>query len=198
MAALLAVAASSGADQKMPGRATASCQPVVSQVVSIQGQACVLRQDQDHWQPVRLNDLFCTGDRLRVAERSRAAIVLDNGAVLRIDQNTTIVFNGIEAESTFLIELLRGAAYFFSRKARSLKLTTPFVNGVVRGTEFFARVDDEKIFITLFEGSLQTDNARGGLLLASGQSAVVPAGQAPRPVIVAQPRDAVQWRYRKR
>ena len=173
--------------------AGASCEDWVSKIISLQGEAFILRRQESQWRPALLNDFFCRGDRLRVGDNSRAAVVLRNDAVLRIDENSTLAFNGIEAPKTFLIDMLRGAAYFFSREARSLKLTTPFVNGVVKGTEFLVQVDETGTLISLFEGSIQAENEQGDLLLARGQSAVATAGAPPRLQMVARPRDAVQW-----
>lgn len=169
------------------------CDPWISKIVSMQGQVEVKRSNDDRWQPVRMEDTLCQGDRLFVGKNSRAAIVLYNQSVIRIDQGTTIVFHGVERKKTFLMQLLKGAAHFFSRKAHSLKFLTPFVNGVVEGTEFLVQVDQEKTSITLFEGRVLAQNAAGDILLAKGQTAVAYAGQPPRSKVVVRPRDAVHW-----
>jgi tetratricopeptide (TPR) repeat protein len=189
----LAIVADIAADQSTTARLQAPCETWVGKMVSLQGEAFIMRRQNTQWQPAFMNELFCSGDRLRISANSRAAVVLRNDALLRLDQNSTLTFNGIEAPRTFLIDLLRGTAYFFSREARSLKLTTPFMNGVVKGTEFLVRVDDASTLISLFEGSIQADNEMGDLLLSGGQSAVAYAGRSPQMEIVARPRDAVQW-----
>jgi ferric-dicitrate binding protein FerR (iron transport regulator) len=169
------------------------CEPAVGKVVSIQGSVQALLAGETKWIPVRLNDTFCQGDMIRVLERGRAAVVLPNEAILRLDQKTTITFNGIEKERTSLIGMLRGAIHFFSRTPRGLRVATPFVNGSVEGTEFLARVDLDHTFISIFEGQVLAENEEGSLLLASGDSAKVRKGEAPKPVVVVRPRDAVQW-----
>ncbi|MFZ1986966.1 MAG: FecR domain-containing protein [Desulfatitalea sp.] len=165
----------------------------VSKIVSLQGEVLVKRVGEIDWRPVILNDFFYPGDAVRVAADSRAALVLSNETVLRVDQWSTLVFKGIEAPKTFLMELLEGAAFFFSRKARSLKVATPFVNGVVEGTEFYVRVDANRTTLMLYEGSVRAENLHGEVLLAKGQTVVAAAGQAPRLETVVRPRDAVQW-----
>ncbi|MGD9215324.1 MAG: FecR domain-containing protein, partial [Desulfobacteraceae bacterium] len=107
--------------------------PWVSKVISIQGHVTAKRRGRTGWQPVKLNDTLFAGDRIRVEANSRAGIRLTNDAILRLDQNTTLVFTEIEKETTFIFKLLKGAANFFSRRPRSLKILTPFVNGVVEG-----------------------------------------------------------------
>ena len=92
-----------------------------------------------------------------------------------------------------MLNLRAGAAYFFSRLPRSLKLITPFANAGVEGTEFFVKVERNQTFLSVFEGRVAITNPAGSLTLASGQSAIVKAGQAPALRVVVRPRDAVQW-----
>ncbi len=165
----------------------------VSKVISVQGRVAVRRQGGTAWEPLRLDDTLFAGDQVRVEDNSRAGIVLKNDAVLRLDQNTTLVFTEIEKETTFIFRLLKGAANFFSRRPRSLKILTPFVNGVVEGTEFLVYVDDEQTRIDLFEGRILAFNPHGELQLTRGQGAIAMAGSAPQPRLLARPRDSVQW-----
>jgi tetratricopeptide (TPR) repeat protein len=173
--------------------ADGDCDPWISKVVSLQGQVEVRRSSHERWQPVRMEDTLCQGDRLFVGKNSRAAVVLHNQSVIRIDQGTTIVFHGADRKKTFLMQLLQGAAHFFSRKAHRLKFLTPFVNGVVEGTEFLVQVDQEKTSIALFEGRVLAQNDTGDIILSKGQSAVAYAGQPPRAAKMVRPRDAVHW-----
>ncbi len=167
--------------------------PWVSRVISIQGNVFLKRQGANDWQPAALNTPLFYGDEIRVAAHSRAGIVLSNDAVLRLDQNTTLVFTEIERPATFIFNLLKGAANFFSHRPRSLKIITPFVNGVVEGTEFFVQVDGDQTRIDLFEGRIRAQNPYGEVLLSKGQGVVARAGKAPQARILARPRDSVQW-----
>lgn len=167
--------------------------PWVSKVVSVQGRIAVKRAGDSQWQPVRLNDTLFAGDQIRVDANSRAGIALRNDAVLRLGQNTTLVFTEIEKETTFIFRLLRGAAHFFSRKPRSLKILTPFVNGVVEGTEFYVQVDVDRTRIDLFEGRLLAFNSYGEAQLSGGQGATAMEGGAPRPRLLVRSRESVQW-----
>ncbi len=165
----------------------------VSKVVSIQGRVLVRRQGASGWQPLQLHDTCSVGDQVRVEANSRAGIVLSNDAVLRLDQNTTLVFTEIENRKTFIFRLLEGATHFFSHRPRSLKILTPFVNGVVEGTEFYVQVDAGQTRIDLFEGRILAENPHGAIHLVEGEGAVASAGSAPRHRILVQPRDSVQW-----
>ena len=165
----------------------------VAKVVSVQGTVQAKRVGDTQWQTVKLNDTYGAGDTIRVLDRSRADLALANRPLLRLDQGTTITLKGVKEEKTSVVELVKGAVHFFSRVTRSLEVTTGFVNAGVEGTEFFMRVEEDKTFLSIFEGKVLASNAAGSLILTSGQSAIAEAGKAPVLRVVVRPRDAVQW-----
>ncbi|MGA1870041.1 MAG: TonB-dependent receptor domain-containing protein [bacterium] len=176
-----------------PGSTADSCEPWMGKMVSVQGLAEVKRSGSSRWQPIELNGLLCAGDTLHIHERSRAAIVFQNGAMLRLNHQTSITFTPTEKEKSFLLELVKGAVYFISRLPRTLKVMTPFVNAAVEGTEFMVRVDKEQTLLSVFEGSVVAENPAGQLLLSSGESAIATADCAPISHLVALSLDTVQW-----
>jgi tetratricopeptide (TPR) repeat protein len=151
------------------------------------------REGESQWLHVSLNETFCPGDTIRVQEKSRADVALVNHPVLRLDENSAIVLGGLKDERTSVIEMLKGAAHFFSRVARNLEVRTAFVNAGVEGTEFFIRVGEDEALISIFEGKVLASNEAGNLAITTGQSAVAEAGKAPEAKVVVRPRDAVQW-----
>jgi tetratricopeptide (TPR) repeat protein len=169
-----------------------SCQPWIAKAVSVEGSIQAKKAGETEWRPVKMWDEFCPGDMVRLLEESRAAIVLVNGVILRLDQNTTITFRGTEKEVS-LIEILKGVVNSFSRWPRSLEIFTPFVNGTVEGTEFLVKVDDKSTLISVFEGHVKASNKAGSIALTDGQSARARAGKPPMSEIVVHPRDAVRW-----
>jgi len=140
--------------------------------VSLQGQVAVRKSDSKQWQTVQLGDRFHVGDTINVGPDSRAAFVLKNESTLRVDQHTTLVFSEAEPNHPFVIQLITGALHFFSRVQRSLRLATPFVNGAVEGTEFFARVDADRTTLSLFEGRLKVFNSQGSIRLEKNKPAL--------------------------
>ncbi|NTV81259.1 MAG: tetratricopeptide repeat protein, partial [Candidatus Aminicenantes bacterium] len=164
----------------------------VAVVTSAQGGVYVQRAGQTRWEPLNVGDKCNPGDSIRVEENSRAALLFKNDSTLRIDQNSHLSFQPME-EQTVIMRLFNGAACFFSRFPRSLKIFTPHMNGTVKGTEFVIRVDGDQTQLTLYEGQVLAENEKGELLLAGGQSVVAKKDQAPALVTVVRPRDAVQW-----
>ncbi|MGZ8478508.1 MAG: tetratricopeptide repeat protein, partial [Candidatus Binatia bacterium] len=162
-------------------------------MVSTQGHVEVSRAGQTQWQRATLNDTYCAGDRVQVGERSRADIALVNRPIIRLEQNTTITLAGLREERRSVIQLLRGALYFFSRLSGHLEVSTPFVNAGVEGTEGLVKVESDSTLITIFEGQVLASNPAGSLILTSGQSAIARQGSAPVLTTIVRPRDAVQW-----
>lgn len=170
-----------------------SCEQWVGKIVSVQGAVQASRAKEKGWNPVRLNQTYCPEDRIRVLKNSRAAISLSNDILIRVDQNTTITFTGIDEDKTFIIELIKGVAHFFSRFQKKFRVSTSFVNAAVEGTEFYVRVEDDRTFLSVFEGRVLAVNDVGSLVLTSGQAAEVQADKAPVESVVVRPREAVQW-----
>lgn len=169
------------------------CDPWIGKFVSVQGDVLLKKKGENRWKSVRRDDILCPGDMIRVEQRARAAVMLPNEAILRLDQDTMVTFVGLLKEKTSLLDLIKGALHFFSRKPRSLKIVTPFVNGTVEGTECFVRVEKDRTLLTVFRGRVLATNEAGSLTVADGQSAVTAMGGTTRPLVVVRPRDAVTW-----
>ncbi|WP_374232652.1 FecR domain-containing protein [Thiocapsa sp. C4-3m] len=176
-------------------RADTACDSEAGRLVSVQGAVEVQSATGGEWREASLEGRLCRGDSIRVGMRSRAAIALINNAVLRIDENTTMRLldvTGVDSEQSWL-DLVEGAIMSFSRKPKLLKVSTPYLNGSIEGTEFLARVQDNASQITVFEGRVVTSNAEGSLSVSGGETAIAAKGKAPQPRTLVRPRDAVQW-----
>jgi tetratricopeptide (TPR) repeat protein len=171
----------------------ATCEKWAGKVVSAQGVVEVKLAGETRWAPVKLDEPYCPGDTIRTDRRSRADIALNTHPLLRLDQNSTVTLGGMKDERTSLVEMLGGAALFFSRVTRSLDVKTASVNAGVEGTEFLIIADSGHTELTVFEGKVLASNAAGGLAVVTGQSAVTETGKAPVYRTVVRPRDAVQW-----
>jgi tetratricopeptide (TPR) repeat protein len=176
-------------------RAAAACDPPAAIVVSVQGLVEAKTAGASAWQPVGMDDEFCTGDSIRTSADSRADILLGDQSVLRVREQTTLVVQGATEESgSYVLDLLQGAAHFFSRQgARNLRVQTPYTVAGVRGTEFGVEVAEGSATVRVFEGSVLASNEAGSVILADGQTVVAEEGKPPVLRIEARPRDAVRW-----
>jgi tetratricopeptide (TPR) repeat protein len=176
-----------------PAWTAPACEPRAGKAVSVQGEVEIRRAAQPHWTPLRLHEHLCAGDSVRLGSHSRAAVLLANRTLLRLDEATTITFSRVAPKAPSWLDLIKGAVHFISRTPRELQIKTPFVNAAIEGTEFVLRVEPKRTAIWVFEGRVAFGNAAGALGLASGEAAVAEAGKPPQPQLVVRPRDAVQW-----
>ena len=175
------------------GHAQQRCEPPAARLVSLQGTVELQRAGTNVWTPATLGEALCLGDALRVGRASRAALALANDSTLRLDERTTLQLRGGAEEQRSLIDLILGGVYFFSHRPRALEVDTPFVNAAAEGTEFLVRVGADRAEVVMLDGRVLLRNPQGELRVASGDAALIPAGQAPQPMVVARPRDAVAW-----
>src|SRR5947207_9797158 len=102
-AALIALAARAQADP---------CPETAAKIVSVQGTAEAKRAPGDEWTAIRLGDVYCPGDTLRIQANSRADVALADQTVLRLREGSTLVVQGVKGEHTYAVDLLQGAAHF--------------------------------------------------------------------------------------
>lgn len=174
-------------------QAAVACEPPLARMASVQGLVEVRRSAEAAWQRAEMDQPLCAGDLVRVGERSRAALLMRNETTLRLDQQTSVTLLAPDAPRGTLVEQLRGIVNVITRTPQPFRLTTPFVNANVEGTEFLVRVDEAQASVLVYEGHVVASNAAGRVDLAAGEQAVGPAGAAPRKSMVVRPRDAVQW-----
>jgi tetratricopeptide (TPR) repeat protein len=169
------------------------CREPAGRLVSVQGEAQVLKSGLATWDPVPTDLSLCPGDTLRVGTHGRVAVVLANESILRIDQNSTLTFGDFSTGTASLVKLLKGILHIFSHRPRSLDIATPYVNGAVEGTEFLVQANPENTVIIVFEGKVRAVNSQGQLDVSTGQAIVAEKGMAPQYMTVVRPRDAVHW-----
>ena len=175
------------------GTATAQNCQAVGQLYSLDGQVEVQRNGV--WQPAALNQSLCQRDAVRTGSLSRAAVMLINEAVLRIDQDTTVYLVNIvtDEQQPSMLDLTTGAFQSFSRRPRALEVNTPYLNAAVQGTEFVIRAEARQTSLTVFEGTVAAGNRHGRVVVNSGHSISASAGRTPRSYILVRPWDTVQW-----
>lgn len=172
-----------------------NCARLAGQLVSLESTVHVKSVDGDDWIQASQSQNLCEGDTIRVGKSSRAAVQLVNEAVVRLDENTTMRLLNISGavEDRSFLEVLGGKIKSFIRKPRLLTVNTPYLNGMIEGTEFQVAVSSEKSSILVLEGQILALNDQGDTRIVPGEQAEAGAGEAPRKTLVVKPRDAVQW-----
>lgn len=170
-----------------------SCEAWTARIISMQGEVLVAKAAAGSVLPAQLDDMLCVGDQLLVGSFSRAALVLRDETVVRLDQHTTVTLRPPQDEKRSWLEVLKGILHIISRDPRALKIDTPFANAGIEGTEFLVEVTSAQAAITVFEGRVRVVGSAGSALAASGEQVIATAGQVMPPQRVIRPRDAVQW-----
>jgi len=174
-----------------------NCDNWVAKLQSAQGSVQIRQSEKNtttkSWLTVKRNDTFCKGDVLRVQENSRAALLLRNETIVRLDQNTTITFTSLTPDKPSVVSLETGVAHFISRVKAAFEVITPFINAAIEGTEFVVSAKQSVGEVTVFEGAVRAYNQHGEVRLTTNQTVQAKQGQAPVLVIRVKPRDAVNW-----
>ncbi|MFO1068753.1 MAG: FecR domain-containing protein [Geminicoccaceae bacterium] len=173
----------------------AVCDDPVGTLESAEGDVQVQDSGDSDWRAIGPGEALCKAATIRTGSMSRAAVVLLNDEVLRLDQDTTLKLEDVpvDVEKPSLLGLAAGAVQSFSRKPRKVNVDTAYMTLAIRGTEFVIRADADKSTLTVFEGEVVAANAKGEVAVPRGQAAVATADSAPQAFIVAKPRDAAQW-----
>jgi tetratricopeptide (TPR) repeat protein len=176
-------------------QAAPPCNPSIAKVASAQGQVHVQAYGARDWQSVHRDDSLCPGDTLRTSRWSRATLNLKSGAVLTVDQNTTMSFSAPQDKvKSWFINLLEGVTFFRSRQPQHLDVHTPFINAVHEGTEFMVAVSSQKTEISVFDGQVSGENSAGKIKIGKGFKGIAEANRPPRvQALKIIPEDAVQW-----
>jgi Flp pilus assembly protein TadD len=172
----------------------AACTEPIARFTAATGEVDYRHGEADPWERAMADDALCVASSVRVGQKGRAALRFTNDSTLALDQGTRLRLVRIapEEDRSFL-EMLSGAIHFFSHRPRALDVATPYVNAGTEGTEFLIELAESQARIIAYEGRVQLANAEGALALGAGEAAVAAPGAAPRPVLVARPRDAVAW-----
>lgn len=159
--------------------AAPDCDPVVGELISVEGTVQLQRAGGGSWQAAGVGAMLCDKDTVRTEANSRASVSLVNDAVFRLDQNTAVHLADIapEPEEKSFVQLLVGAIQSFSRKPREVAIDTPYLNATIEGTEFVIRVAQNETELTVFEGTVRAANAQGEAAVTSGQMVVAQAGR---------------------
>ncbi len=171
----------------------APCAQPLGRIVSVQGAADLSRAAAAP-AAVAADTPLCAGDRLVVRSRGRVAVQLNNQTVMRLDEGASLTLTEAGEPGELQVEGLRGRLHVISRTPRRFRVTTPFLNASVDGTEFHVAATDTSSSVQVFEGVVTASNDAGTVRVGSGEQAVALARDAaPSRQLVVRPADAVAW-----
>jgi tetratricopeptide (TPR) repeat protein len=169
------------------------CAVAAARVVSIQGSIELRHNGAQRWQAARSGAALCSGDSVRVGQRSRAALLLPNETTLRLDQGTTLTLSAPDQAQASLLDLILGTIHVISRTPRPFRVNTPYLNAGVEGTEFLVGSDEAGARLAVFEGRVSARAGEASLMLVGGEIAYAAKDAPLRKERMLRPADAVQW-----
>lgn len=167
-----------------------ACAPQAGRLTAVEGRVEVRAASGGNWQAASARQILCPGDQIAVRGPGRAAVVLSQDVLVRLDQNTTLTLP--PSASSGELGLGRGVVHVISRFTKRFGVITPFVNALVDGTEFTVASDDSAARVVVAEGRVRTTNSAGEQSLGAGEASETHAGSAPGRVTI-RPLDAVAW-----
>lgn len=169
----------------------------VAFIVDLENRVEVLRSGANVWDPARTNQLLYPGDQMRTGERSRATVRLSSRIVMRVGELSLFQVPAPEAGGPVALNFLKGILYFFHRdRTDRIKIRTPVVSAVIRGTEFVLKVEDDgTTYLNLLDGLVGMTNDFGGVHVQSGEQGVARPGIPPMvsAMIKAEETDLIEW-----
>ena len=167
-----------------------ACDPPAGRLTATEGRVEVRSAAGGAWQPATLRQGLCPGDQVAIRGAGRAAVVLSQNVLIRLDRDSTLTLPPSAASGE--LGLQKGIVHVISRFNRRFGIITPFVNAFVDGTEFTVSTDDTQSRVVVSEGHVRTGNQAGEKRIGAGEAIEARAGGAPAPISV-RPLDAVAW-----
>lgn len=176
----------------LPSASIAACDVPVGRLVSAEAVVVVRAAGTEAWSAVRPPHALCEGDQVSVREPGRAAVVLQDDVLVRLDARTTLLITRAARDADAELGLAEGIVHLISRLRKRVGVSTPYVNALVDGTEFSVSALDGKGRIVVAEGAVRARNAQGETRLQAGEGAEAGPGAAPAAIVI-RPLDAVRW-----
>lgn len=168
-----------------------------AEVVSVQGQGESRPDDKAAWRPAAPRQELFPSNYVRTGAYSRMGLLFQDRTQVRLAEKTLMQ---IKASATApgertVLRLEQGRSWSQTNAApANLYLETPSATAAIRGTDWDIEVfEGGRSLLTVFSGEVDFFNDFGRLTVAKNESAQAIPGQAPTRIIIANPRDRVQW-----
>lgn len=143
--------------------------------------------------PVRQGQTFCVDATLATGPASRLAVRLAaTRTILRIGSDTTFSVENSDPGAT-LLDLVRGVMHLFSREPDSFRVTTPYVNAAIDGTEFVIDSRSVETRVSVLEGAVRIGNDLGTVVGNAGELVIAMSDRPPAIRELVAPVSAVGW-----
>jgi len=155
-------------------------------ITALSGEVMIQKAGEEIWLPLEINTPLESSDRIRTGSGAYAEIMVDDGSLMKIEENTEIYLKELSVDShTKKIKsniflrigtLLSNIAKFIHPGSSFTIFTSTMVAGV-RGTEFVVETtDSEKTDVGVFSGELEVGSADPSGNMIKGTQVILKKG----------------------
>lgn len=150
------------------------------------------------WVKAKKGMLLFEGDRIKTRELARAAVILEDGSLIRLNENTDLLLKARKtAKNRSRLEVLLGnlwAKVTRQEEGRELEIETPSAVAAIKGTEFEVMVvAGGESSLIVWDGMVRFFNPMGDVLVnASHRSSALP-GKPPQPPVKIDLKSLEPW-----
>ncbi|MHB1025103.1 MAG: DUF6600 domain-containing protein [Desulfobacteria bacterium] len=165
----------------------------------VQGDVQVKIADTGEWVPASVNMPLVEGDELWVPEGSRAALQTTKGDYVRLDEGTALQVLRMDLDSCQL-HLTEGRVYVLNRAPNRsvLQIDTPDASIRAFGNaRFLIDIPGGETDVSVFRGSVQTENGDGTTTVRAGDMLAVGADGYAELSPVPPPDDWQRWNVQR-
>ncbi|MFB2550352.1 FecR domain-containing protein [Ensifer soli] len=190
------------------GAATLPLDPAVAEPVARGGEragAVIARKageeirfvEVDGWRYVDLDQALATGDVLRTNATGQLAVLFSDRTQVRLGRNTSLIVKKMETSGDSGLALESGTIWARAeRGGTGVTIDTPAATAAVRGTDWTLSVDAKgQTSLLVLDGSVELANGKGRVTVGRGEGAIAGIGQAPRKIVIADPKDREQMLF---
>jgi tetratricopeptide (TPR) repeat protein len=179
-------------------------------VLMVQGRVEVRPSSTQHWQAIMPKQSLAAGSTVRTLPDSQVALLLRDQTQLRLNQNTTVQIQSLQAgagqQTTLALsegrvwaqikQLSTAALRTVSTQAQPqrLRIVTPTATVGIRGTNWELAVGEQGTTrLTVLSGEVEMFNELGSVSVGANEQAIAERGKAPVKSLLSDAQDRVQW-----
>ncbi|NTV52204.1 MAG: FecR domain-containing protein [Candidatus Firestonebacteria bacterium] len=149
------------------------------------GRVEIQRSGQAVYAPAEKGGLIYEGDKIKTGELARAAILLDDGSLIRLNANSELLVKDKKpGKQKSRLQLMLGQLWAkVTKQENSLEIETPSAVAAIKGTQLeLIFTPDGKTVLIVWDGLVNLSNALGRLLVHAGEQGT--AGKNGAPVVI--------------
>ncbi|HET9650741.1 MAG TPA: FecR domain-containing protein, partial [Usitatibacter sp.] len=165
-------------------------------VVSVQGQAEARADERAAWSPAAPKQELFPSNYVRTGAYSRMGLLFADRTQVRLAEKTVLQIKAAAAagdRTTLRLESGRSWSQTNTVPA-NLYIETPSATAAVRGTDWEIEVlEGGRSLLTVLSGEVEFFNDFGRVTVARNEQAEAAPGRAPVKLLIANPRQRIQW-----